>query len=112
MSVRPSFTIKQGDTRERLAVRISSEPDDVLSSVRFFMSTYEGDTVIDGKPALIELQPSTDAQGIISYQWDAGDTATDGVYLAEFEVTFNDGRIETYPNYDYIEVRIPKALGT
>jgi hypothetical protein len=40
-----------------------------------------------------------------------GDTDTAGTYWAEFEVTFGDGRVETYPNRGYLTVNIEPDLG-
>jgi hypothetical protein len=48
----------------------------------------------------------TAASGIVRYDWLAADTDTAGTFQAEFEVTYSDGKIETFPNASYIEVVI------
>ena len=48
----------------------------------------------------------TEATGIVQYNWIAADTDTVGSYQAEFEVTYSDGTIETFPNNGYIRVEI------
>lgn len=50
------------------------------------------------------VSPAT--SGIVQYAWSGSDTATAGMYSAEFEITFGDGKIETFPNSDYIRVEI------
>jgi hypothetical protein len=47
-----------------------------------------------------------EATGIVQYNWVADDTDTVGSFQAEFEVTYSDGTIETFPNNGYIRVEI------
>ena len=44
--------------------------------------------------------------GIVQYNWVSGDTSNIGSYQAEFEVTYSDGNVETFPNSRYINVEI------
>jgi hypothetical protein len=41
---------------------------------------------------------SNAAGGEITYNWSTADTNTVGNYVAEVEVTWNDGKAETFPN--------------
>lgn len=56
----------------------------------------------------------TPADGIVEYRWVEADTnnTTDGgtLFAGEFEVTFSDGTIETFPQADYIQITIPIDL--
>jgi len=52
-----------------------------------------GDIVIDKTPTITE-----GTQGEIKYQWEPEDTEKAGVYVAEAEVVYQDGEIETFPN--------------
>ena len=70
------------------------------ATVRFHM----GD-VIDA-PAIIVNATG----GVVRYDWATGDTDVAGSYRAEFEVTFVDGRIETFPNDTSIGVIIREDL--
>jgi hypothetical protein len=36
----------------------------------------------------------------------AADTDTIGSYEAEFQITFTDGKIETFPNSDFIRITV------
>ena len=48
----------------------------------------------------------TPASGEVRYDWSVGDTAEAGSYQAEFEVTYSDGSMETFPNDGHISVKI------
>ena len=51
------------------------------------------------------------AAGTVRYAWAAGDTDTPGDYWGEFQVTFNDGTIETFPNDRHLVIRVTAELG-
>ena len=44
--------------------------------------------------------------GQVRYEWVAADTNTIGSYEAEFQITFIDGKIETFPNSDFIRITV------
>jgi hypothetical protein len=48
--------------------------------------------------------------GIVTYDWQTGDTDVSGVYYAEFEVTYGDGSVETFPNSGNISIKITPEL--
>ena len=51
-----------------------------------------------------------EAESVLTYDWEAEDTAVAGAYWAEFEVTLANGRIETFPNDEMAAVEIlPQA---
>ena len=50
------------------------------------------------------------AAGEIWVVWAAGETDATGVYRAEFEVLYDDGKVETFPNDGYISVQILENL--
>lgn len=99
------FVIKQNDTSP--ALKYSLRPLDVDltgASVVFNMRNEIGNTVkIARKPAIIVTAKGNPT---VHYEWEAGDTDTVGTYEAEFEVTFANGRVETFPAQPYIKIRI------
>ena len=101
-----SFYIKQDDTTPSLRADLkngSGDSVDLLdATVRFHMREI-GSTniVIDADATVI-----SEAGGTVQYDWVAGDTADVGAYQAEFEVTYPDGTIETFPSAGYIRVEI------
>lgn len=101
-----SFQIKENDTTPSLRAALlngSGNAVDLLgSTVRFHMRPMGSPTVtIDRSASVI-----SEAEGIVQYNWIAGDTAGIGFYQAEFQVTYADGNIETFPNNNYIGVEI------
>lgn len=101
-----TFYIKQNDTvpsiRAILENGSGNAVDLIDASVNFHMRTLGGTTVTTDAAATVVNA----ASGIVQYNWDAADTDTIGSYQAEFEVTYSDGTIETFPNNGYIRVEI------
>jgi len=51
--------------------------------------------------------------GKVLYAWAAGDpvdTAVEGTYLGEFEITWPASKIQTYPSIGYIDIEIVEDL--
>lgn len=108
----PDFTIKKGDTRPAIQATLSSAPTDVLTSVVFNMKTKDGTAVVTRGSGTIVQQPSSTLAAVVKYQWQSADTATAGSgYQGEFEVTYDDSRVETYPNNRNLDILITEDLG-
>ena len=101
-----SFSIKQNDTSPPIRA-ILKDGDGVAinldgASVRFHMRVIGASTTtVDAAATII-----SSAGGIVQYNWIAADTAAIGSYQAEFEVTYSDSTVETFPNNGYIRVEI------
>ena len=76
------------------------------ATVRFAMGVQPGAPLIAAAATVIDA-----ANGIVEYQWVAGDTATAGTFLGEFEVTFADSNIETFPNDTNIQIIVKAEMG-
>lgn len=50
------------------------------------------------------------ANGIVRYAWVSGDTDTAGLFNVEFQVTYADSTVETFPNKGYEQVQIDGDL--
>jgi len=104
------FTIKQNDNRPDLEVQLKSGGSVIdlstASSVTFHLDEISAAATI------------TDAvNGIVKYEWAAGDTdlpipfnVPAKTYLAEFEVEWNNGDIQTFPNSDHLEIDIVREV--
>jgi len=106
------FWIKRGDTRPVLRSLLLDGDGNVVSlvnatSARLIargengqLKTLTGTTTIE-PPA---------SGGHVVYTWGAGDTATPGEFFAEFEVTWSDAGVQTFPTAGYIELTIAGDL--
>lgn len=103
-----ALIIKRNDTRGAIKATLSNENgvvDLTGCSVRFIMARRKRIKV--DRQAIIE-----DAlNGVAWFVFEQGDTDEAGTYQAEFEVTFTDNRVETFPNDGYITVEIKSDLG-
>ena len=101
-----TFKIKENDTTPSLRAELlngsGNAVDLIGTTVRFHMRTMGSSTAdIDAVASVI-----SEPLGIVQYDWADGDTSDVGSYQAEFEVTYPDGNIETFPNANYIGVEI------
>jgi hypothetical protein len=114
-----AFTIKRGDTKPALRVQIEGENAEpinlaTVSEVRFIADT-DTDTgtspVIDENDSDPPLEIIDAEKGIVQYNWQEGDTDEAEGLLTEFEVEYNDGTVETFPNSGYILISIQPDIG-
>jgi hypothetical protein len=95
-------TMKQGDTRPKLVVLLTSNGSAIdLTGATVRLLMREEGSLSPG----VETTGSTDVtsalSGEVTWTPDAADTADAGTYELEFEVTHADGGIETFPNDGY-----------
>lgn len=101
-----TFYVKQNDTSPAMLATLQDADGNAVditgASVRFHMRAIgSNQTTVDDVATIV-----TADSGIVRYDWDAADTDTVGSYQAEFEVTYADASIETFPNDGYIRVEI------
>jgi hypothetical protein len=105
-----TFKLKQNDTKIALKAVLENESgavDLTGATVRFLMSDYQRSTVIIDNAAEIK-----DAlTGEVWYVFNSTETANAGVFKSEFEATFSDGRVETFPTDGYTLIEIIRDLG-
>lgn len=97
-----TFTIKRGDTAPALRYALLPETVDLTGASVVF--------VLDGGGRL-PAQIVTPSPPVVQYDWQPGDTDRAGLRRAEFEVTYSDGAIETWPNAGYLLINIIEDLG-
>lgn len=103
------FYIKQNDSSPIIRATLKGAGGASLNlsaaTVSFRMQRSSGDTIVQGVAQIFDP-----AEGTVQYEWAAGDTSVAGSYLAEFEVTYADGKVETFPNLGNIQVNIAPEL--
>jgi len=107
------FTIKRNDLLpilEAILRDANENPVDLTDAtgVVFHMREEAGAAmkITDGLAAI----GSNPAAGQVSYAWQTDETDTSGIFLAEFEVTWTGGKIQTYPSKGYISVEVVDDL--
>jgi hypothetical protein len=106
------FSIKRNDRRPY--IRMSLGYDDgsaanlaFATGVRFLMRECK-----TGKLKVSAAAIVVDAEtGLVEYQWAVGDTNTPGKYDVEWEVTWGDGKPQTFPGEGYNTVEVTADLG-
>ncbi len=103
------FQLKEGDTSPSLSYALSPTSIDLTgASVVFNMMDRRGTVKVNRAAATITTATGTPT---VQYDWQAADTDTAGVYRGEFEVTYADTTVETFPNgLAYIPVIIGKDI--
>lgn len=104
------FTLKQNDTWPPLEAVLTDANGAVNltgASVRMILkSAGAGSTVIQGACTIVSA-----VEGRVRYTWLAADTSLVNTLSGEFEVTWGDGKITTFPNDGYFTVEIKADLG-
>lgn len=102
------FTIKKSDRLPALVDTLrepnGSVADLTGATVRFIM---RGPTTKSGNGSIVGAATLGQAR----YDWASGDTDTPGLYIGEWEVTYSGSRKETYPNGQYLGIRVLEDLG-
>jgi len=109
MATTSRFNIKRNDTSPSIAGVLKDADGNVRdltsATIRFHMIDKDDTTVVDAAATILNA-----TTGRVAYEWSAADTVTSGGFRGEFEVTFADATIETFPNTGYIPIRIYEDL--
>lgn len=103
----PDTWVKQNDVRPTLDYQLRDGNGAVVdltgASVKFMMY-LPGAASPKVNAAGTIIGAATNGQ--VRYTWTGTDTDTIGDYIAEFQVTFSGGFVETFPNWEHLKVRI------
>lgn len=104
-----AFSIKQNDTSPSLQATLKDaalNPVDLTgATVMFHMKSVDGTIKIDQ-----QMTVTNASGGVVQYDWQSGDTDTVGTYYVEFEVTYADSSVETFPNNGNKVVSVVREL--
>lgn len=104
------FYIKQNDTSPAIQKNCLDYNGDAVNvtgaTVEFHMRAKNSSTVkVSAAGSVVN-----GAAGTVKYQWAAGDTDTAGDFEGEFQITYADSTIETFPNAGYIDIKIKAEI--
>jgi hypothetical protein len=104
-----AFEIKRNDLRPRWRVALMSNdlPVDLTAAESAAFTMKQGSSIKVNKEAMVFLDR---VNGIVEYEWAAGDTDTSGTYNAEVEVDWGAGAIQSFPSKGYFTVTIEDDL--
>lgn len=104
-----AFSIKQNDTSPTLQATLKTAalvPVDLTgATVMFHMKSVDGSIKVNTQMSITNA-----SGGVVEYSWQAADTDTVGTYYVEFEVTYADLSVETFPNNGNKIVSVVKEL--
>jgi hypothetical protein len=100
------FWIKQFDTLPALELdllRGDGVPQNLTGCTARFLMRLRGqnDATVNAAATIVDA-----VNGIVRYDWVAGDTDTAGVYKGEVEVTTAGSQRVTFPSNGYITIRV------
>lgn len=102
-----SFVIKQNNTSPALLATLQGPYGETInvqgSSVVLRLKNLDTGVVTT-------KTMSINADNTVRYDWLGGDTGASGTYRCEFEVTYTDGTIETFPNDGAFSIVITPSL--
>lgn len=101
-----TFFIKQGDSSPELVYRLSESINLTGATALFSMTPITAPEA----DSIVRESATIGAENKLSYTFDEGRTQVAGVFRAEFEITYADSSIETFPNTGYITVKIMRGL--
>lgn len=101
-----SIVIKKDNTSPSIISTLTDEGGTVinLTGASIVFKTYDSTGTIKTSAAASIVGTATD--GVVQYDWVAGDTDTVGEYSAVFEVTYADSSVESFPLNSYIRLSV------
>ena len=104
-----AFSIKQNDTSPSLQATLKDSNLTPINlngaTVEFHMKSLDGVIKVDETMTIVDSP-----NGIVKYDWQTGDTDTVGTYNVEFQVTYSDASIETFPNNGNLVINVVREL--
>ena len=111
------FTLKRNDLEPDLRLTLTDNgvpwPLTNVAAVRLIL-VKQGVGVPKVDAAMVPDADQVENPGVVTYEWAAGDTDTEGLYDGEVEVELTNGDLATFPNGhdgdDYFTVEIRPDL--
>jgi hypothetical protein len=109
----PNWFVKQNDTASAITRTLEDAAGAAVNltgaTVKFLMRPINGTT---NKVSAAATIVGSATLGNVSYAWTGTNTDTAGLYIAEWQVTYAGGAIQSFPNGAYDLVLISAELGS
>jgi hypothetical protein len=103
-----TFYMKEGNTSPAIRYELYPPTVDLTGATVLFQMreplSLGGATLINN-PAVVVIEKDTPT---VEYSWQTGNPS--GIYEAEFDVTYADGTTETFPNDEFILIKVSKKI--
>jgi hypothetical protein len=105
----PDLTLKAGDTFPPLVTTLEENggPLDLTGAGTVTMRMASSSVSMTDLVCTIVGAPTN---GVVEYEWDAGDTDTPGTYKVDFLINFGSGNLQSAPNDSEKEIVIRPAV--
>tara|TARA_B110000503_G_scaffold131136_1_gene205321 strand:- start:71 stop:391 length:321 start_codon:yes stop_codon:yes gene_type:complete len=104
-----AFIIKQNDTSPAIQATLKDATGSNVNltgaDVVMHMKSASGVLKVSEEMTIVDA-----ANGIVKYDWVTGDTDTVDTYYVEFQVTYADLTVETFPNDDRAIILVKSEL--
>ncbi len=104
-----AFYIKQNDTSPSILAELKDANNTPVNltaaTAKVFIKSVDGTLKVNE-----DVQIINEALGVVRYDWQVGDTDTVGTYSVEFQVTYTDNSVETFPNTGSVALVVTKEL--
>ncbi len=104
-----AFYIKQNDTSPSILAELKDANNNAVNitsaTAKIFIKSIDGILKVNE-----DMQIINPALGLVRYDWQVGDTDTVGTYSVEFQVTYTDNSVETFPNTGSVALVVTKEL--
>ena len=99
--------LKQHDTAPPLVATLTD------AGVPIDLTAATGIKVIGAQAGAVKFSRTVTGSnvGVVTMPWSAGDTATPGIIQIEVEVTWPDGKVQSFPASGYLTVNVERDLG-
>lgn len=113
----PDFSIKTGDTASAIYATLEDANGDAVNiagaNVTFKMAPMSGGTLTVARAAVnaqVGAGTVDGSTGNVVFNWGTSDLTTADWYRAEWEATFSNGSIQTFPNDGFMLVSVTGDL--
>lgn len=104
------FVIKQGDTAPRLVGELIDGDGNAVNVHGAAVALHLHGLTVENDTSKTAVVLAGDPSSTVYYDWAAGDTDDAGYYAGEWQVTYSNGQIETFPNGGVFLLQVEEQL--